>query len=115
MGEIRWDVSGNDLWKKFIGKIISDIKINWETVSTREEKTASTVYPQDIKITFSNFKNTFINAAGLLDQGDNEVYGMLDNLTVTDNEELARQVKLINEWTTRTAAYSNTFPIGGLS
>ena len=27
-----------------------------------------------------------------LDQGDKEVYGMLDNLTVTDNEELARQV-----------------------
>ena len=31
-----------------------------------------------------------------LDQGDKEVYGMLDNLTVTDNEDLARQVRMIN-------------------
>ena len=98
-GNIKWDVSCNDLWKQFIGTTISDIYITWETVTTKEEKTGKTesfVYPQDIKITFSNDKNIFISAAGFLEQGDKEVYGMLDNLTVTDNEELARQVKMIN-------------------
>lgn len=98
-GNIKWDVSSNNLWEKFIGKTISDINITWETVTTREEKTSKTesfVYPQDIKITFSNNKNIFISAAGFLAKGDKEVYGMLDNLTVTDNEELARQVKMIN-------------------
>lgn len=98
-GNIKWDVSGNDLWQKFIGTTISEININWETVTTREEntgKTESFVYPQYIKITFSNDKNIFISAAGFLDQGDKEVYGMFDNLTVTDDEELARQVKMIN-------------------
>lgn len=54
------------------------------------------MYPQDIKVTFSNKKNIFISAAGFLNPSDKEVYGMLDNLTVTDNEELARQVKMIN-------------------
>ena len=95
---IKWDVSGNDLWKKFIGTAISDIQITWETVTTIEEKTGKTenfVYPQDIKITFSNDQNIFISATGFLEQGDKEVYGMLDNLTVTDNEELARQEKMI--------------------
>ena len=95
----KWDVSTNDLWKNFIGTKIKDINITWETVTTTEERTRKTesfIYPQDIKITFSNDKNIFISAAGFLDQGDNEVYGMLDNLTVTDNEELARQVKMIN-------------------
>lgn len=98
-GDMKWDVSGNDLWKKFIRTTISDIQITWETVMTTEEKTGRTenfVYPQDIKITFSNDKNIFISAAGFLDQSDKEVYGMLDNLAVTDNEELARQVKMIN-------------------
>ena len=98
-GDIKWNVSGNDLWKKFIGTYITDIYIAWETVMTREEKTIKTeifVYPQDIKITFSNDKNIFISAAGFLNQDDIEVYGMLDNLTVTDNQKLARKVKMIN-------------------
>ena len=98
-GNIKWNVSDNDLWKKIIGTTISDIFITWETVTTTEEKTGKTdsfVYPQDIKITFSNDKKIFISAAGFLNQSDKEVYGMLDNLTVTDNEELARQVKMIN-------------------
>jgi hypothetical protein len=98
-GNIKWDVSVNDLWKQFIGTTISDVHINWKTVTTREEKTDKTesfVYPQDVKITFSNDKKVFISASGFLDQGDKEVYGMLDNLTVTNNEELARQVKMIN-------------------
>lgn len=96
---IKWDVSNNDLWKQFIGATISDLQITWETVTTREEKTGkieSFVYPQNIKVTFSNDRNIFISAAGFLNQDDKEVYGMLDNLTVTDNEELARQVKMIN-------------------
>lgn len=95
---IKWDVSSKDLWKQFIGTVITDIKITWEKVSTIEEKTDKTeefVYPQDIKINFSNDKNIFISAAGFLNEGDKEVYGMLDNLMVTDNEELARQVKMV--------------------
>jgi hypothetical protein len=95
---IKWDVSNNELWKQFIGTTISDMHITWESVRTIEEKTGKAerfFYPQDIKVTFSNDKNIFISAAGFLNQGDKEVFGMLDNLTVTDNEELARQVKMI--------------------
>jgi len=98
-GNIKWNVSPNDLWKKFLGTKITDINITWETVTTTEEKTRKTnnfIYPQDIKITFSNDKNLFVSVAGFLDQNDEEVYGMFDNLTVTDNEELAKQVKMIN-------------------
>ena len=98
-GNIKWNVSTNELWEKFLGKNIVDINITWEMVITTDEKTRKTknfIYPQDIKITFSNGKNLFISVAGFLDQNDEEVYGMLDNLTVTDNEELAKQVKMIN-------------------
>ena len=94
----KWDVTNNELWKKYIGTKITDVKLTWEKVTTTEQKTGKTehfLYPQDIKISFSNDKSIFISAAGFLNEGDSEVYGMLDNLTVTDNEELARQVKMI--------------------
>lgn len=97
---IKWDVSNNRLWQKFIGTSISNFKITWETVSTIEQKYGSIeeeiVYPQDIKITFSNHLNIFVSAAGIIKQDDKEVYGMLDNLMVTDKEEVARIVKMIN-------------------
>ena len=95
----KWDVSNNDLWRNFIKTKIIDIKLTWETATTTEEKTGKSetfTYPQDIKITFSNDRNIFISAAAFLKQDDNEVYGMLDNLTVTDSEELAREIKMIN-------------------
>ena len=95
---IIWDVSESDLWKKFIDTGITDIKVSWETVTTTEQKSGkkeSFTYPQDISLKFTNEKKVFISAAGFLDIGDNEVYGMLDNLTVTDNEDLARQVRMI--------------------
>ncbi len=98
LGYITWDVSYTDLWNKFIGTNITDVKVTWETVTTTEQKTGkseSFTYPQDIKIAFSNNQAVFISAAGFLNQGDSKVYGMLDNLTVTDNEKLARQVKMI--------------------
>lgn len=97
-GEIKWDVSNNEIWKHFVGLTISDIDISWETVTTTEvnsSKTGSFVYPQDIKITFSNTKSIFISAAGFLNPEDKKVHSMRDNLMVTDNEELARQVKMI--------------------
>lgn len=98
-GNITWDVSGNDLWKKFIGTTIIDIDVTWLPTTLTEVKTRkpkSFTYPQDIAVTFSNDKNIFISAAAFLSQGNKEVYGMMDNLMVTDNEELARQVKMID-------------------
>lgn len=97
-GGITWGVSNNDLWKQFIGTTISDIQITWETVTRKEGKSLKTegiVYPQNIKISFSNDKHIFVSAAGFLNQGEKEVHGMSDNLMVTDNEELARLVKII--------------------
>lgn len=53
------------------------------------------VYPQDFQLTFSNNHTVFISLADL-HQGHDEVSKGSDNLMVTDNEELARQVKMID-------------------
>ena len=57
--------------------------------------TESIVYPQDFHLTFSYNHTVFISLADL-HQGDDEVSKGSDNVMVTDNEELARQVKMIN-------------------
>lgn len=97
-GNIQWDVSGDDLWSTFIGTMIVDIDIKCETVTETEAKTGTTksyTYPQDMKIAFSNGRNIFISAAKFLSQDSKEVFGMMDNLMVTDNEELARLIRMI--------------------
>ena len=98
-GHKIWNVTDNKLWTSFLGIKIVETKLTWKTFTTTEQysrKTESWTYPQDITLTFSNDKKIFISASGFLDEKDNEVSGMLDNLTVTDNEELARKVKMIN-------------------
>ncbi len=92
-----WDVTAENLWTGLIGHQIISVDIDWEKITiqysdgTEEFKT----YPQSIRIKFSNNKTIFISAAGFLNEGDDEVMGMSDNLTITDNEELARHVKMI--------------------
>ena len=93
-------VSQTSLWKKFIGQKITEINLTWEEVSTFEQnsrKSKKLIYPQDLRIDFSNGKSIFISAAGFLNEDDKEVMGLLDNLTVTDNELLAQQVKMMNK------------------
>lgn len=93
-----WDVSELDIWKNIIGQIISKIEIECEELSTKDESNKiieNFVYPQNIKITFSNFNKIFISAAGFISQDDEQVFGMLDNLIVTDNEELAKKLNII--------------------
>ena len=85
------DVSRSDLWAKFIGTRITDIRIHWESFRMTE----IIVYPQDFQLTFSNNHTVFISLAQL-HQGHDEVSKGSDNLMVTDNEELARQVKMID-------------------
>ena len=98
-GYRKWDVSENELWKKFIGDSMKEIEINWEWVTTTEEKTGKVEkfdYPQDVKLSFSSNKNIFISAAAFMEEDDEKVYGLMDNLLVTDNEQLARQVNMIS-------------------
>jgi len=94
-----WNVTDNQLWAGVIGETIENVKLNWEKVITTEEKSGKSetfIYPQDISLKFSNGIKIFISAAAFLNENDNEVFGMSDNLTVTNNEELARKTKMIN-------------------
>src|SRR5574343_632253 len=75
-----WDVTNNDLWQKFIGTKIIEVKLNWEEVTYSNQ---TTYYPQDIKMEFSNSFCVFISASRFFNYDDDEVSGMSDNLIVT--------------------------------
>ena len=95
---IVWDVSNVNVWKDAIRAKISSVKIHWETVKTTSqngEKIESFIYPQGMTIDFANDEKIFVSAAGFLNPEDDIAYGHLDNLLVTNNEELARQVNMI--------------------
>lgn len=95
---IIWEVSELVIWRNFIGQIISSIEIEWEEISIKDENNKiidNYVYPQNINITFLNSKKIFVSASGFISQDDEQVFGMLDNLIVTDKEELAKKLKII--------------------
>ncbi len=75
-------------------------KITWEPLTSIAENKAAKqeyfAYPQDLKIEFSNANNIFISAAAFTNGNYNEVYGIADNLLVTDNEALAKKLNIIS-------------------
>lgn len=95
----KWNVSKTTLWEKFIGEKITHVQLSWEEITSHWDnpsKSQKHIYPQYITIHFGMSKSIFISAAGFFNEGDKEVRGFSDNLIVTDNESLARKVKMIS-------------------
>ena len=92
-----WDVSNEVFWAELLGCQIISTQIDWDEVTTQHSDGTKelNIYPQSIRILFSNKRTIFISAADFLNESDPVVMGMMDNLTVTDDEKLARKVKMI--------------------
>lgn len=96
--EQLWNVSSKSFWAKNIGATIEDINVYWEEIKEKKVLTGTPstyIYPQALKLSLSNGQVAIISAAGFINQNEEEAMGMLDNLLVTNNEELAIRVKLI--------------------
>jgi len=88
----KWNVTDTNVWQDHIGEKITDVKLYWETIISDDEEI---VYPQSLKISFTNDKKMFISAAQFLDNSD-KVFGISDNLVVTNNEFLAKHIDIIH-------------------
>ncbi|MCP2024970.1 hypothetical protein L1276_000110 [Flavobacterium sp. HSC-32F16] len=96
--EQKWDVSNEEKWINLIGQKIIDFKINWEKVSSSNLDDTNTkyyIYPQTFLLRTENEKTIILSASKFKDSEQNEVYGMSDNLLVTTNFTLAKELKLI--------------------
>ena len=97
----KWDVSNTTIWQDALHIEIADIDVTWEKLVETDQNAHTTseyLYPQDMKITFHNSPKTIlISAAGFLNETDESVCGMLDNLTVTDDLDLARKINMARQ------------------
>lgn len=96
--EQKWDVSTDIKWLDLIGQNIIDFKIIWEEVWTSNpdgSNKVSTTYPQTFEIKTENGQTIILSAAEFKRDEENEIYPLSDNLLVTTNVDLARQLKLI--------------------
>ena len=77
---------------------IENITVNWD-VAIEENLDGSIIrkilYPQSLVLSFSNSNKIFVSATGFLERDDEQVYPYLDKLTITQDEALAKQTRMI--------------------
>ena len=96
--EQKWDVSSDIKWLEFIGQKITDFRIIWEETWTSNldgTNKVYTTYPQTFEIKTENGQTIILSASEFKRDEENEFYPLMDNLLVTTNIDLARQLKLI--------------------
>ncbi|KAF2506766.1 hypothetical protein EYY60_19820 [Flavobacterium zhairuonense] len=96
--EQKWDVSNEEKWINLIGHKIVDFKINWEKVfSSNIDRTNKKIhiYPQTFLLQTENEKMIILSASELKDSEQNKLYSMSDNLLVTTNLALAKELKIV--------------------
>lgn len=96
--EQKWNVSSDSKWIDFIGKKVVDFKIIWEETWTSNHNSTNkvfTTYPQTFQITLTNGKTIILSASEFKRDEESEIYPLMDNLLVTTNIHMARQLKLI--------------------
>jgi hypothetical protein len=93
------DVTHNSRWEDVIGKEIINSQVSWSwsvTISSSEQKIDRPGirhdYPQDLLIEFEHGGRIIISALEV--RGDTPM-GMMDNLTVFDDVELAKRFKCL--------------------
>ena len=121
--EQKWDVSTDTKWIDCIGQKIVHFKIIWEETWTSNLDSSNkiyTTYPQTFEIKTENGKTiifithklnevmaisdritvlrsgkVILSASEFKRDEENEIYTLMDNLLVTTNLDLARQLKII--------------------
>lgn len=87
--EQKWDVSKDEKWIRVIGHKIVDFKIIWEKLDS------DNIYPQAFTLETENKVTIIISASEFKGSEQDKIFGMSDNLLVTMNLDLARELKMI--------------------
>lgn len=96
--EQKWDVSTDEKWIKVIGNKIVDFKMIWEEVSTSNMDGSNKkyfAYPQTFILSIENGITIILSASEFKESKQDKIYGMSDNLLVTTNFDLAKELKMI--------------------
>ncbi|TDO71189.1 hypothetical protein EV143_10944 [Flavobacterium chryseum] len=96
--EQKWDVTNDEKWIKIIGEKIIDFKIIWEEVYTSNMNGTNKMYftyPQTFQLKMENGILIILSASEFKETEQTKIYGMSDNLLVTTNFDLAKQLEMI--------------------
>ncbi len=96
--EQKWNVSMEQKWTDLIGQKIVDFKIIWEETWTSNLDGSNRIiiaYPQTFEIKTENGKAIILSASEFEHDKENEIYPLMDNILVTTNVDLAKQLKII--------------------
>ena len=96
--EQKWDVSLEPKWISIIGQKVVGFNIIWEDTATEFPDGLSNVYtsyPQTFKILLENGESIILSAAEFNHNDENEICPSSDNLLITTNVDLAKQLNLI--------------------
>ena len=95
-----WNLTDSDLWKSALGSSITNVHLVWEDIVVKGPKwfqKSKYRYPQDLVLTFENRARIAVSAAEFLNESDEEVFGMMDNLLVTNDLVLAENVGILRK------------------
>ena len=98
---IKWDMTNDIFWEKYLNKNILGIYFLWETVTewNNDKKIIKNTYtyPQTCRLGFDGINgkdDIFISVAEFLDENDNTVMGMMDNIIVTNDINKAIKINI---------------------
>ena len=89
------DVSSTSRWKPLLGKTIESADLFWSWFEESGKQETRVYYPQDLLLRFAGNSSIVISALEIRD-GDWHM-GMMDNITVFDNLEVAKEFKCLSE------------------
>lgn len=89
------DVSSSPRWMGVIGRVLRSIDVSWNWVVHSGNMNTRICYPQDILLDFGGEMRRVVSA---LEIRENDwVMGMMDNIVVFDDLEIARKFKCLEE------------------
>lgn len=91
--EQKWNVSVDPKWVNLIGQTIHSIEIVWYELQSSDSN--HYFYPQTFEIKTDSGATIILSAAELDISEENKVFLFTDNLLVTTNRDLAKQLKLV--------------------
>jgi len=103
-GVEKWVMTDDDLWKKYIGKEITNVSINWSSsmsvISHSPNKSeigkkTKEIHPETCILYFHGTDDVIIiSSSGFLGEDCDIVFTGHDNIIVTNNKETAVRIKL---------------------
>jgi len=89
------DVTDSTRWRGVVGEEIVNVKVYWSWVTDENNPGKRRYYPQDLLLHFRNGRQIIVSALEV--RADDFIMGMMDNITIFDDLDTAREYKCLQQ------------------